>query len=66
MNMFCPKCGAGVRPEFWREKKFFRCIVEPSHFFSEETLEAVREEVDMTLGFMSSDIEDKREEDIEK
>jgi len=66
MDRFCPKCGAGLKSEFWREKKFFRCISNPGHFFSEEVLEAIGEEVDMTLGFMSSDVEDGRKKDIEE
>ena len=43
MNLFCVKCGGGVKPEFWMNKKYFRCIVNPDHFFSEDMLKHIKE-----------------------
>lgn len=48
-KLFCLKCGSPVKPEYWREQVFYRCLGNPEHFIRKDIYEAAREEIDMTL-----------------
>ena len=42
-GIFCPKCGSRMKPFGRKNQKQFRCIEEPEHYATDNTIKTLRQ-----------------------